>query len=218
MRLLKFVASLVLAIPEWFFRRTRLYRDINRTAGTAGAFTLKHWILQNVCGFNKDAYWPVHFSSIVSNVNRIKIGIGTAPGLSPGCYIQGINGIEIGDYTVIAPNVGLISADHAVGDLTQHQRTDPIRIGRYCWIGMNAVILPGVTLGDHTVVAAGAVVSKSFPEGYRIIGGVPARVLKTFGAGDVSEKENEHKYLGYFSLEGTSKDDVLKRLNIHVSS
>lgn len=47
----------------------------------------------------------------------------------------------------------------------------PVRIGRKCWIGMNAVILPGVTLGDHTVVGAGAVVSRSFPEGHCIVAG-----------------------------------------------
>ncbi|MEQ1824103.1 MAG: DapH/DapD/GlmU-related protein, partial [Fimbriimonadaceae bacterium] len=48
-----------------------------------------------------------------------------------------------------------------------------------CWIGMNAVVLPGVTLGDRTVVAAGAVVTKSFPEGWCIVAGVPAKLLRS---------------------------------------
>lgn len=51
-------------------------------------------------------------------------------------------------------------------------------IGRNCWIGMNAVILPGVKLGDYTIVGAGAVVTHSFPEGYCVIGGVPAKKIK----------------------------------------
>ena len=51
-------------------------------------------------------------------------------------------------------------------------------IGDECWIASNAVILPGVHLGKHTIVAAGAVVSKSFPEGWCVIGGIPAKVIK----------------------------------------
>ena len=51
-------------------------------------------------------------------------------------------------------------------------------LGKECWIGSNAVILPGVRLGEHTVVGAGAVVTKSFEEGWCVIGGVPARKIK----------------------------------------
>jgi acetyltransferase-like isoleucine patch superfamily enzyme len=47
-----------------------------------------------------------------------------------------------------------------------------------CWIGRNVTILPGVTLGPHTIVGAGAVVTSSFPEGWCVIGGVPARKIK----------------------------------------
>jgi serine acetyltransferase len=62
-----------------------------------------------------------------------------------------------------------------------HDEEKPIVIGNNCWIGANAVILPGVEIGDHTIVAAGAVVTKSFPEGDCIVGGVPARVIKWIG-------------------------------------
>ncbi|HCZ3018802.1 TPA: type 8 capsular polysaccharide synthesis protein Cap8J, partial [Staphylococcus aureus] len=48
----------------------------------------------------------------------------------------------------------------------------------YSWIGMNSVILPGVELGEHTIVGAGSVVTKSFPEGNVVIGGNPAKVIK----------------------------------------
>nr|WP_283244199.1 DapH/DapD/GlmU-related protein [Luoshenia tenuis] len=51
-------------------------------------------------------------------------------------------------------------------------------LGEKCWIGMNSVVLPGVTLGPHTVVGAGAVVTKSFPEGYCVIAGNPARMIR----------------------------------------
>jgi acetyltransferase-like isoleucine patch superfamily enzyme len=74
--------------------------------------------------------------------------------------------------------VGLISANHDLIDNTKHIKAEPIRIGKFCWIGMNAVILPSVILGDFTTVGAGAVVTKSFPEGYCVLAGNPATVIK----------------------------------------
>lgn len=146
---------------------------------------------RHVMRVNARVPWPVHFTSRVVCPERVKLGRGTYPGDMPGCYIQAINGIEIGDYTIIAPNVGLISADHDPYDLNRHLPAAPIRIGRYCWIGMNSVILPGVELGDHTIVGAGSVVTKSFPEGYCVVAGVPARLIRRLdprgvSAGDVS--------------------------------
>lgn len=122
--------------------------------------------------------WPVHFTSRVVCPERVKRGRGSYPGDMPGCYIQAINGIEIGDYSIFAPNVGLISANHDPACLERHLPAPPIRIGSHCWIGMNAVILPGVELGDFTIVGAGSVVTKSFPEGYCVIAGNPARIVK----------------------------------------
>ena len=65
-------------------------------------------------------------------------------------------------------------------------RNVDIVLSAKCWIGMNSVILPGVFLGENTVVAAGSVVTKSFPQGYCIVGGVPAKVIK------VIEKHEDH--------------------------
>ncbi|MGF6348662.1 DapH/DapD/GlmU-related protein [Variovorax sp. W2I14] len=62
--------------------------------------------------------------------------------------------------------------------LDKHEEGEDIVIGEHCWIGMNVVVLPGVVLGPKTIVAAGAVVTKSFPEGNSVIGGVPAKLLK----------------------------------------
>jgi acetyltransferase-like isoleucine patch superfamily enzyme len=169
---------------------------IYQTRGTAAPIMVKTFLMQKILGINRQAYWPMHFSSVVSGVKNIKIGIGTAPGLSPGCYIQGGGAIYIGDYTIIAPNVGIISANHDIHDLTMHHR-GVIRIGDYCWLGMNAVVLPNVTLGDFTVVGAGAVVTKSFPDGYCVLAGNPAKIIKKLEPSKCIRRKNEYEYYGY---------------------
>ena len=153
-------------------------------------------VYQKVLGFNRSAYWPTHPSSVILGASNVKIGVGTAPGLSIGCYIQGIGKIEIGDYTIIASNVGIISANHSPYDYTKHEK-GVVRIGRYCWIGMNAIILPNVILGDHTIVSAGAVVTKSYEAGYCIIGGNPAKILKLLDKNECVGKKNKWEYIGY---------------------
>jgi len=121
--------------------------------------------------------WPVHFTSIVNGFQNITIGVGTAPGRSAGAYIQATNGIKMGNNIYIAPGVKIISANHKKNNLKEHEKSSPIEIGDNCWLGVNSVILPGVSLGDNTIVAAGAVVTKSFPKGNIIIAGVPAKEI-----------------------------------------
>ena len=62
---------------------------------------------------------------------------------------------------------------------------------------MNSVILPGVTLGNHTIVGAGSVVTKSFDEGYCIIAGNPARIVKRFNKNEKIDYKDEYEYYGY---------------------
>ena len=78
----------------------------------------------------------------------------------------------------IGPYVRLISMNHDVLDYERYVEDDPIRIERDTWIGAGATILASVHLGPHTVVAAGAVVTKSFPDGNQVLAGNPARVVK----------------------------------------
>lgn len=194
--------------------RMPLIRDIIRTSNTAASITWRTLLLQKVLGFNRSAYWPMHHSSVATGVSKIRIGIGTAPGLSPGCYIQGINGIEVGDYTVIAPNVGLISANHDPYCQSRHLPAQPIKIGKHCWIGMNAVILPGVGLGDHTIVGAGAVVNRSFPEGYCILAGAPATVRKRLDPRRIMRRRYRFEYVGFHFLGERSKEQLFRRLGV----
>jgi acetyltransferase-like isoleucine patch superfamily enzyme len=137
---------------------------------------LVNFFMQRIMLINAKAPCMVHFTSRVTD--RIIIGknVWKSFALSGGCYIQGINGITIGDDTVFAPGVKIISANHDFCDLSRWKKTEQIRIGKRCWIGANAVILPGVQLGDDVIVGAGAVVTKSFPS-CLIIAGVPAKVI-----------------------------------------
>lgn len=191
-----------------------ILRDVVRTSGTTAPITLRGLFVQKILGFNRVAYWPMHPTSRVINAKSVRMGVGTAPGDSRGCYIQAINGIEIGDYTLMAPNVGLISANHDPYGNNEHISDEPIRIGRYCWIGMNAVILPGVTLGDHTVVGAGAVVARSFPDGYCVLGGVPARLIKKLDPARIREHRNQYEYVGYHFLGTKTNDQIFEKLGV----
>lgn len=96
-----------------------------------------------------------------------------------GNYFQTINGsIHIGKGTYFARNIGIITTNHDLKDPDTHQDGKDVCIGEKCWIGMNAMLLPGVVLGDYTVVGAGSVVTKSFKKGRCVIAGNPARIIK----------------------------------------
>lgn len=173
------------------------YDFLNDTAGTQTPITFQMWYSQIVLKKNYGPYWPVHFTSMVSGWKNIYCGIETCPGYSPGNYISAYHGkIIIGDYTQIGPNVGIIAANHDVYDNAKHIPSF-VKIGEYSWLGMSAVILPGVELGDFTIVAAGAIVTKSFKEGYCIIGGNPAKKIKDLDKEKCLRNKSKNEYNGY---------------------
>jgi acetyltransferase-like isoleucine patch superfamily enzyme len=101
-------------------------------------------------------------------------------GVNTRCYLDGNGGVEIGANTLLSPGVQIISGNHIFQDrntLIRNQGTQygKVTIGSDCWIGTNVIILPGVTIGNGAVLAAGAVVTKDVPE-FAIALGVPARV------------------------------------------
>lgn len=141
---------------------------------------VKHLIVQKIFRINGHVPWPVHPTSVVSFVEKIEPGT-RCPGLSPGCYIQGKNGITLGENVWIGPGVGIISANHSIDNFHSHIEEKPIRIGDNCWIGMNSVILPGVQLGDHVVVGAGSIVTHDFGSNC-LIAGNPAKLIRRISA------------------------------------
>jgi acetyltransferase-like isoleucine patch superfamily enzyme len=102
--------------------------------------------------------------------------------LGPYVVIYGHGGVEIGESTLVSMHCTILSSNHAIpapGTLIRDLPDEllPTKIGRDVWIGANAVILGGVTVGDSAVVAAGAVVTKDVEAG-AVVAGVPARLLR----------------------------------------
>lgn len=90
-----------------------------------------------------------------------------------------LGGITLADDVLIGPGASLISVNHPLDPAHRRQvETHPVTIQRNAWIGANATILPGVTVGENAVVAAGAVVSHDVPQN-TVVAGVPAKVMKT---------------------------------------
>lgn len=145
---------------------------------------------------NKSIYWPVHKNSEVTHPQNIYVGINSNVGTRSGCYIQGNGSIWIGNYVKFATNIGIISGNHGLYNDMIHDNKE-VRIDDYCWIGMNAVILPGVHLGPRTIVGAGSIVTKSFPEGYCVIGGNPARKIKDLEKEKFIPTKSEYEFYGY---------------------
>ena len=116
---------------------------------------------------------PPFFTDFGKNIT-----IGRNVFINAGCSFQDQGGITIGDRTFIGHNVVLATLDH---DLDPDKRLlmhpSPINIGENVWIGSNVTVTRGVTIGDNSVIAAGAVVTKNVPANV-VAGGVPAKVIK----------------------------------------
>ena len=119
------------------------------------------------------------------------ITIGKNVFINSGCRFQDQGGITIGDGALIGHNAVLATLNHGIKP-TDRSATypDPIVIGKNVWIGANATVTPGATIGDNAIIAAGAVVAKDVPAN-TIVGGVPAKVIKTIDSHINNYKEKE---------------------------
>lgn len=128
-------------------------------------------------------------SAIGTNVNverganfNPKIKIGDNSGIGIRCELNG--NITIGKNVLMGPEVVFYTENHEFKDRNKlimeqgNRKEEPITIGDDCWIGRRSIILPGVTIGKGTIIGAGSIVTKSFPE-YSIIGGNPAKIIGT---------------------------------------
>ncbi len=118
------------------------------------------------------------FAPFHTNFGRF-IQIGKNVFINHGCTFLDMGGITIEDEVQIGPKVNLITENHPIDPANRKALIcKPIMIKRNAWIGAAATILPGVTIGENAVVAAGAVVSRDVPAN-TIVGGVPAKIINT---------------------------------------
>lgn len=126
-----------------------------------------------------DIWGPLH----------VEFGLNTRFG--PGCFmnfncvILDIAEVTIGARTLFGPGCQLITVGHPVDDHRQRaagwERAQPITIGEDCWFGAGAMVMPGVSIGDRVVVAAGAVVTRDVPSDC-LVAGAPAEVKRSLGS------------------------------------
>ena len=165
------------ARPRWYIRllapiyqhrgkESKIYHSVRMDTPPYRKFSLgKRSVIESFCCIN-------------NAVGDVVIGDNTRIGI----HNTIIGPVTIGSHVNLAQGITVTALNHNFKDTTlrideQGISTQPVIIGDDVWIGANAVILPGVTIGNHAVVAAGAVVTKDVPDN-TIVGGVPAKEIK----------------------------------------
>ena len=163
---------------EEYLRAQRLTHELNQLPPDQRA--RQHEILRELLGsFGQD--------SAIRTPFRCDYGYRTSFGArcfaNFGLVCLDVAPVTIGDDVQIGPNVQLLTATHPLEPQARREKWEsaqPIAIGDNVWLGGGVIVCPGVTIGDDTVVAAGAVVTRDLPAGV-LAAGVPARVLRELG-------------------------------------
>lgn len=176
-----------LLIRAWRLGRTKLlwgwrFRELGRRS-TLGRCRMIS---------NPDAVSVGHHTTVASDWSLVDLQPGkrsATPKISIGSYCSILHdfqcnakvSVQIQDYVLIAPRVFVTDSDHIVDEsrkttLCEEFRSAPVVIEHNCWIGVNAVILKGVTIGHHSVVGANAVVTRDVPP-FSTVAGVPAKLV-----------------------------------------
>ena len=162
-RVLGYLTNYVVShIPSYAFRRLWYQRALGITFGKNAGVHL---------GCHLWFYGP-------GQIRRDGVTIGDYSRINRDCCLDVRGGLKIGDNVSISPEVAILTAEHGVNDPGFRVEAQQVVIEDHAWIGTRAIILPGLTLGRGSVVAAGAVVTRDVPP-LAIVGGVPARTIGT---------------------------------------
>lgn len=159
-------------LREASYATKRLLIQMNNSSDPMEVRNLLSQITDSEIDENTDVFTPLY----INYGKHTKIGKNVF--INFDCTFLDLGGITIDDNVLIAPKVSLLSEGHPVSSEDRHSlMVGHIHIKKNAWIGANATILPGVTIGENSIVASGAVVSKDVPDN-TVVGGIPAKVIK----------------------------------------
>ncbi len=159
-------------LREASYATKKLLIQMNNSSDPAEVRDLLSKIIDKEVDESTDVFTPLY----INYGKHTKIGKNVF--INFDCTFLDLGGITIEDNVLIAPKVSLLSEGHPVSSDDRHSlMVGHIHIKKNAWIGANATILPGVTIGENSIVASGAVVSKDVPDN-TVVGGIPAKVIK----------------------------------------
>ena len=160
-------------ITEVVNRTIKISQRLNNSTDTAQMRQYLGEIIGSIIEENTTVFAPFY-----TNFGRFT-KIGKNVFINHACSFLDMGGITIEDEVLIGPRVNLVTENHPLEPTDRRALvTKPILIKRNAWIGAGAIILPGVTIGENSVVAAGAVVSKNVPD-HVVVAGIPAKIIKS---------------------------------------
>lgn len=149
---------------------------LNNRLNHVGEINKVRAILREIIGAEVDETTTL-FPPFYTNFGRFT-QLGKHVFINHACSFLDMGGIMLEDHVLIGPKVNLITENHPLNPEDRRALIGkPILIKRNAWIGAGAIILPGVTVGENSMVAAGAVVSKDVPAN-TVVGGIPAKFIK----------------------------------------
>ncbi|OQA32761.1 MAG: Maltose O-acetyltransferase [Betaproteobacteria bacterium ADurb.Bin341] len=157
--------------------------DLIRDRGVWGLY-LVNFVFQKILRITSGKVSLLHFTNVISAEQGFElVGEGRFAErclrINGGIVIQAGNGVRLDRSVLLGPGVKIFSGNHDPDDFAKPSLPSaPIEIGADCWIGANAVILPGVRLLSRTIVGAGSVVTRSVDERNVIIAGNPAKIVR----------------------------------------
>lgn len=149
--------------------------------GCVGSGWIHGWeraslVMKKGSSFTVQGTHTIYHNCYVEINENARVVIGDGGYFNHDTALQCASEITIGDHVYIAPNVSIQDYDEHIVIKEGYEPAKPIHIGNHVWISKNVTILKGVTIGDHSVIAAGAVVTKDVPP-HSLVGGVPAKIL-----------------------------------------
>lgn len=155
------------------FATKKLLLQLNQTADSEEIRGLLGILMNGTFDESSKIFPPIY----ISYGKHTKIGKNVF--INFDCVFLDFGGITIEDNVFIAPKVSLLTEGHPVKPEDRHSLTvAPIHLKRNSWIGANATVMPGVTIGENSIVAAGAVVTKDVPDN-SVAAGIPAKIIRS---------------------------------------